>query len=124
MGEDVRTSPEIGAPDELVDDDSARTRRAQTRSPRPDPPRSDAGRPDSPGPDPSDRLLLARAGAGDRSAFETLYDRHVRPVYWQTRSVLHDDREAEDATQEVFVTTWCATVSRDFGAGFAPIFVP
>ncbi|MET0468036.1 MAG: sigma-70 family RNA polymerase sigma factor [Aeromicrobium sp.] len=53
-----------------------------------------------------DRDLLARAAAGDRAAFGQLYDRHVRPVYWQTYSVLRDDREAEDATQDVFVTTW------------------
>lgn len=53
-----------------------------------------------------DRELLTRAAAGDRAAFGRLYDRHVRPVYWQAYSVLHDEREAEDATQDVFVTTW------------------
>lgn len=53
-----------------------------------------------------DRLLLDRAARGDRAAFGQLYDRHVRPVYWQTYGVLRDDREAEDATQDVFVTAW------------------
>ncbi|MEV7395497.1 RNA polymerase sigma factor [Aeromicrobium sp. NPDC092404] len=53
-----------------------------------------------------DRELLARAAAGDRSAFGQLYDRHVRPVYWQAYSVVRDDREAEDITQDVFITTW------------------
>lgn len=53
-----------------------------------------------------DRLLLERAARGDRVAFGRLYDRHVRPVYWQAYSVLRDEREAEDATQDVFVTTW------------------
>ncbi|MET0447179.1 MAG: RNA polymerase sigma factor [Aeromicrobium sp.] len=53
-----------------------------------------------------DRELLARAAAGDRAAFGRLYDRHVRPVYWQAFSVLRDEREAEDTTQDVFVTTW------------------
>lgn len=53
-----------------------------------------------------DRVLLERAARGDRVAFGLLYDRHVRPVYWQAYSVLRDDREAEDATQDVFVTTW------------------
>lgn len=62
-------------------------------------------RPEDDGPD-GDRLLLERAARGDRVAFGRLYDRHVRPVYWQTYSVLRDDREAEDATQDVFVTTW------------------
>lgn len=54
----------------------------------------------------SDRELLTRAARGDRTAFGQLYDRHVRPVYWQSYSVLRDDREAEDVTQDVFVTTW------------------
>lgn len=61
------------------------------------------------GPDdngPSDAVLLSRAARGDRVAFGQLYDRHVRPVYWQAYSVLRDEREAEDTTQDVFVTTW------------------
>jgi RNA polymerase sigma factor (sigma-70 family) len=58
------------------------------------------------GPPTGDRELLARAAAGDRTAFGLLYDRYVRPVYWQAYSVLRDDREAEDTTQDVFVTTW------------------
>ncbi|KQV75610.1 RNA polymerase subunit sigma-24 [Aeromicrobium sp. Root344] len=53
-----------------------------------------------------DRELLARASAGDRAAFGQLYDRHVRPVYWQAYAVVRDQREAEDVTQEVFITTW------------------
>jgi RNA polymerase sigma factor (sigma-70 family) len=63
-----------------------------------DPPRSDGG--------DDDRALLRRAAGGDRHAFGLLYDRHVRPVYWQAYGVLRDDREAEDATQDVFVTMW------------------
>jgi RNA polymerase sigma-70 factor (ECF subfamily) len=53
-----------------------------------------------------DTELLTRAQAGDRVAFAGLYDRHVRPVYWQAYSVVHDASEAEDVTQDVFVTTW------------------
>jgi RNA polymerase sigma factor (sigma-70 family) len=53
-----------------------------------------------------DRELLARAAAGDRAAFGQLYDRHVRPVYWQAYSVVRDAAEAEDITQDVFITTW------------------
>jgi RNA polymerase sigma factor (sigma-70 family) len=62
--------------------------------------------PTSDDPVTGDHELLLRAAAGDRAAFGQLYDRHVRPVYWQAYSVLRDDREAEDATQDVFVTTW------------------
>jgi RNA polymerase sigma-70 factor (ECF subfamily) len=55
----------------------------------------------------SDELTqLANAQVGDRDAFASLYDRHVRPVYWQAYSVLRDPNLAEDVTQEVFVTTW------------------
>ena len=50
--------------------------------------------------------LLTRAQEGDRSAFANLYDRHVRPVYWQAYSVVHDAGEAEEVTQDVFVTAW------------------
>ena len=56
--------------------------------------------------DRDDRALLRLAARGDRHAFGLLYDRHVRSVYWQAYGVLKDDREAEDATQDVFVTTW------------------
>lgn len=53
-----------------------------------------------------DAELLARAADGDRAAFGQLYDRHVRPVYWQAYSVVRDADEAEDITQDVFITTW------------------
>ena len=53
-----------------------------------------------------DVALLTRAQAGDRAAFANLYDRHVRPVYWQAYSVVRDAGEAEEVTQDVFVTTW------------------
>jgi RNA polymerase sigma-70 factor (ECF subfamily) len=61
---------------------------------------------DRPDDEDGDRVLLRQAARGDRLAFGQLYDRHVRPVYWQAYSVLKDDREAEDVTQDVFVTTW------------------
>jgi len=53
-----------------------------------------------------DRALLVRAASGDRSAFEQLYDRHVRPVYWQAYAVVRDADQAQDVTQDVFITTW------------------
>lgn len=53
-----------------------------------------------------DAELLERASAGDRAAFGQLYDRHVRPVYWQAYAVVRDANEAEDITQDVFITTW------------------
>jgi RNA polymerase sigma-70 factor (ECF subfamily) len=53
-----------------------------------------------------DRELLTRAAAGDRRSFGALYDRHVRAVYWQAFSVSSDADEAEEVTQDVFVTLW------------------
>jgi len=50
--------------------------------------------------------LLAKAQVGDRDAFAGLYDRHVRPVYWQAYAVVGKRDLAEDVTQEVFATTW------------------
>lgn len=55
---------------------------------------------------PGDGDLLVRAAEGDRAAFGQLYDRHVRPVFWQAYAVVHDADEAEDITQDVFITTW------------------
>lgn len=53
-----------------------------------------------------DRALLGLAARGDRQAFGQLYQRHVRPVYWQAYAVVGNDLDAEDVTQEVFITTW------------------
>jgi RNA polymerase sigma factor (sigma-70 family) len=55
---------------------------------------------------PRDGDLLTRAASGDRAAFGQLYDRHVRPVYWQAYAVVRNADEAEDITQDVFITTW------------------
>ncbi len=55
---------------------------------------------------PDDRDLLRRAATGDRLAFDHLYRRHVRPVYWQTYAVVGNAYDAEDATQDVFITAW------------------
>ncbi|WP_375000414.1 RNA polymerase sigma factor [Aeromicrobium sp. CTD01-1L150] len=53
-----------------------------------------------------DAVLHERAAAGDRGAFSELYDRHVRPVYWQAYRVLRDGDLAEEVTQETFLVAW------------------
>ncbi len=55
---------------------------------------------------PNDRELLDRAVRGDRLAFDQLYLRHVRPVYFQAYAVVRNEYDAEDTTQEVFITAW------------------
>jgi RNA polymerase sigma-70 factor, ECF subfamily len=50
----------------------------------------------------SDEVLVARAIAGERRAFDELYDRHVDTVWrWLTR-LLGPDAEREDLTQQIF----------------------
>ena len=54
----------------------------------------------------SDQRWAAQAAAGDESAFRELYRLHVRPVYWIAHGILGSPADAEDVTQETFVTAW------------------
>ena len=53
-----------------------------------------------------DETLVARAQDGDTRAFEALVRRYQRPIYRLAVRMLDDTGEAEDVTQEVFVTAW------------------
>jgi RNA polymerase sigma-70 factor, ECF subfamily len=53
-----------------------------------------------------DGELLVRVARGDRGAFETLYRRHVRPVYALALRRLGDRESAEDAVQDTFAAVW------------------
>ncbi|MDB4970591.1 MAG: polymerase sigma factor RpoE [Myxococcales bacterium] len=76
-----------------------------------------------------DEATLARAQAGDRSAFRALYERYADVVYAFVRRMLFDDATAEDALQDTFVriarslasfdprgpaalSTWILTIAR------------
>jgi RNA polymerase sigma-70 factor (ECF subfamily) len=48
---------------------------------------------------------VARAAAGDGSAFERLYRTHVSKIYSLTRRMLGTD-QADEVTQDIFVRTW------------------
>lgn len=52
---------------------------------------------------PPDSELVRLAKEGDREALDELCARHIASVYRVCRSVLGDDAEAADATQECFV---------------------
>lgn len=54
----------------------------------------------------SDQRWAAQAAAGDERAFRELYRAHVRPVYWIAHGILGSPADAEDVTQETFVTAW------------------
>lgn len=49
------------------------------------------------------RLAIARAKEGDREALRLLYIRYSGNVYGYVRSIVRDDKEAEDLTQQVFM---------------------
>src|ERR1700745_2475167 len=68
-------------------------------------PRRTGGGETVPGP-VSDGELIQRAGGGDRSALEVLYERYARTVYGLALRRLGDRGRAEDAVQETFVSIW------------------
>jgi RNA polymerase sigma-70 factor (ECF subfamily) len=59
-----------------------------------------------PGDTLGDETLVARARDGDTRAFEALVRRYQGPIYRLAVRMLNDAGEAEDVTQEVFVTAW------------------
>jgi RNA polymerase sigma-70 factor, ECF subfamily len=67
-----------------------------------------------------DERLLARIAAGDRRAFETLYDRYAATVFGLALKMLGDRQLAEDAVQEIFWRVWRRLGSFDRSRAFAP----
>ncbi|MEA5466169.1 sigma-70 family RNA polymerase sigma factor [Leptothoe sp. PORK10 BA2] len=54
----------------------------------------------------SDADLLASLRAGQVESLRTLYQRYGGLVYTLARRILHSDEEAEEITQDVFITLW------------------
>jgi RNA polymerase sigma-70 factor, ECF subfamily len=54
----------------------------------------------------SDAVLAIATARGDRSALGEIYRRHGGPVFRLAQRILNDDRLAEEAVQDVFVTFW------------------
>ena len=67
-----------------------------------------------------DDQLIMRVAAGDRRAFETLYDRYAATVFGVTMKMLGDRELAEDAVQEIFWRVWKRAASFDRSRAFAP----
>jgi len=59
------------------------------------------------------RLAIARAKEGDRDAVRFLYVRYSNNVYGYIRSIIRDEREAEDLTQHVFLKLVTVIVKYD-----------
>lgn len=56
--------------------------------------------------EPSDVDLIYALKAGQTQALGTLYDRYSRLVYGLALRILSSAQEAEDITQEIFLTLW------------------
>lgn len=54
----------------------------------------------------SDEQLIRRCLAGERSAFDRLYDRYERRVFGLLRRLVEHDAEAADLTQETFLAAY------------------
>ncbi len=54
----------------------------------------------------TDAELLRLIARGDRGAFAAFFERHGKAVYLYAWGQTRNDRDAEDLTQEVFVTAW------------------
>lgn len=54
--------------------------------------------------DPPDSDLVRRAKAGDLAAFESLTNRYERRVYSLARQILRQEQDAEDVTQQTFLS--------------------
>jgi RNA polymerase sigma-70 factor, ECF subfamily len=59
------------------------------------------------------RLAVARAKEGDREAFQFLYVTYSGNVYGYVRSIIRDDHEAEDVTQQVFAKLMTSIIKYD-----------
>ena len=59
------------------------------------------------------RLAVARAKEGDREALRYLYVVYAHNIYGYVRSILHDEHEAEDLTQQVFAKLMIVIVKYD-----------
>lgn len=59
----------------------------------------------------SDEVLAARVAQGDRTAFETLYDRHASIVLGITLRITGERAIAEDLLQETFWRMWQGAVT-------------
>ncbi len=58
-------------------------------------------------------LAIARAKEGDREALRLLYVRYSENVYGYVRSIVRDEKEAEDLTQHVFLKLMTAICKYD-----------
>jgi RNA polymerase sigma-70 factor, ECF subfamily len=61
----------------------------------------------------TDEELVSRVAAGDVRAFEALYDRHSRHAFALARRITGRTADAEEATQDAFMSLWRSAESFD-----------
>lgn len=75
---------------------------------------------DAANPDPDDDArLVARAQAGDMRAFDTLVTRHRGRIFAMIRNMIHQEADAWDLAQEVFIKAWQALPHYEAKAKFS-----
>lgn len=70
-----------------------------------------------------DSALVARARAGDASAFDSLVRRHLRRAFSLAYRVLRHREDAEDLVQDAFMTAYQRLDTFEAGRPFAPWFM-
>lgn len=66
-----------------------------------------------------DFALLARAQAGDLRAFDDLVTRHRGKIFAMIRNMIHNEADAWDLSQEVFIKAWNALPKFEARARFS-----
>ena len=67
-----------------------------------------------------DEELVSRIRQGDLEAFETLYDKHKRPLYRAALAITHNEAAAEDILQDAFVRAYGAIERVDASTSLSP----
>jgi RNA polymerase sigma-70 factor (ECF subfamily) len=68
---------------------------------------------------PEDHVLVSRAQAGDMRAYDSLVLRHRNRIFAMIRNMTHNDADAWDLSQEVFIKAWNALANFEAKAKFS-----
>ena len=68
---------------------------------------------------PEDLVLVSRAQAGDMRAYGCLVLRHRNRIFAMIRNMTHNDADAWDLSQEVFIKAWNALANFEAKAKFS-----
>lgn len=69
--------------------------------------------------DEADEVLVRRAQSGDMKAYDTLVLRHRNRIYAMIRNMTHNEADAWDLSQDVFIKAWNALANFEAKAKFS-----